>query len=538
MPIMTSDDKDSQKTFFSNSSHSSYNFLSEQELEYMNLIQNQIQPYFPRFAAALAEQSPLEREEGRCAVVDFTGQQGRQINSFSIATELDQYLVDSSPPPYSSGDSLPRRRLFILEDLPCNYILALGSRLRIPPSFFAGHWEDPATSTFNHRSPFQKCSLPHFRLRYGTSNRVEIDPPDSSNNNVGVLAFNTRVCRYLHMYNRNGLLYDEARSHHALSFWSSSVCEDGSWDAVLLVDPAPKEFVKCTTSRKLLPLRTRLADETSMPKYFLNPEIDVLQDLPSDCSQWAAAYSSPTYVSMFDDTLQSFHSPNANIIATHDPLSVTDIPRRLVISISIAFTRRRYLNLVSIQNSVSRSQAMRHNYLSSFSKSNYSSWSSELFDFIVGSRAAIKEFGREMEDNAVALGVDRPDSASPKWEIDGWRSIRDFTGVVEDTVDAFAAGYLQYVTIQEAHVSNSTAQSLSRITVLTMLFIPLSTVASIFSMGEGFLPGQNNSWVFWVVALPILAILSYLYWYQQLVRIWQGKKKQILPMFEKRLVKT
>ncbi|KAH7398590.1 hypothetical protein BKA66DRAFT_437634 [Pyrenochaeta sp. MPI-SDFR-AT-0127] len=534
---MAFNEKDSQgSSCFSNSSGSSYHFLSEQELEYMSLIQHQIQPYFPRFAAALAEQSPLEREESRCAVIDFTEPRQRQITSFTTAAELDLYLGESVPPPYETTSRPPRRRLFILEDLPCNHILALGSRLRIPPSYFAGHFEDPASSSFNHRSPFQRHSLKHLRLRYATSNRVEVDAvaQASSSSGMGVFVFNTRVCRYLHTYNRNGLIYDEARSHHALSFWSSTVGDDGSWDAVLLVDPPPGEFVRCMTSRALIPLRMRLKDEASMPKYFLNPEIDTLDQLPDDCSQWASAYSSPGYGSMFDDTLQSFHSPNVSINATHDPLSVVEIPRRLVISTLMAYIRRRYINLVSIQKTEFRPHTMRHNYLASFSKSSYSSWSGDLFDFIVGSRAAIKEFALEMEDNAIALGVDSPNFAGPRWEVEGWRSIRDLTGVVEGTVEAFATGYLQYVTIQEAHVSNSTAQSLSRITVLTMLFIPLSTVASIFSMGGDFLPGQNRSWIFWAVALPILAILSYLYWYQRLARIWLGRKEQLLPLFEKK----
>lgn len=279
-----------------------------------------------------------------------------------------------------------------------------------------------------------------------------------------------------------------------------------------------------------------------MPKYFLNPELETMDELPESCSQWSPSYSSPGYTSMFDDTLQSFSSTTSPpITATHDPLSVVAFPRRLVISTLIAYIRRRYLNLVRIQNSSFKPHGMRHNYLASFSKSNYSSWSGDLFDFIVGSRAAINVFAREMDDNATALALLNTPSdcgaaaaAAEQWERDGWQSIRELTAVVEETVNAFATGYLQYVTIQEAHVSNGNAQSLARITVLTMLFIPLSTVASIFSMGGDFLPGENRAWVFWVVAIPLLAVLAWLYWYRQIMRAWRERKEAVLPLFREK----
>jgi hypothetical protein len=54
----------------SNSSGWPFHSADKNELEYMGLIQNQIQPFFPTFAAALSKQSPVEREIGRCAVIE------------------------------------------------------------------------------------------------------------------------------------------------------------------------------------------------------------------------------------------------------------------------------------------------------------------------------------------------------------------------------------------------------------------------------------------------------------------------------------
>ncbi|KAF2788084.1 hypothetical protein K505DRAFT_256295 [Melanomma pulvis-pyrius CBS 109.77] len=526
-----------EKIFRCDSSSSSFYFLNDDELEYEKLIQEQIQPYFPKFAAAISQQSPAEREWGRCAAVDFASEASPHVTTFENSADVQSYFTEAlSTQASESPNSQPRRRLFILEDLPCNHILALGSRLRIPPSFFAGHWDDPASSTFNHRNPFQRStkSKPQFRLRYATSNRFEV--LGSAHTTGNVYGFNTNVCRYLHVYNPSGLLYDEPRSHHTMSFWSSPVREDGSWDAVLLVDPPLGTHVRCLPSRQLVPIRRQLANENSMPSHFLNPEFEAPEELPQDSSQWADSYVLPEYKCIFDDTLHllvSRNGPKATAIQT--PMDAVEMPRKLVISTLTAFLRRRYLNLLNIQKITS--STLRHNYMCSFSEGSLSSWHEEFFDFVVGACAAMKVFSEEIEDNVVALGLHAPDAVAaelaPRWEVDGWTSIRDLTRIVEGMTQSFSTGYLQYISIQEARVSNSNAQSLSRITVLTMLFIPLSTVASIFSVGDDFLPGQPRAWVFWIVAIPVLMALVSLYWYRHLVSMLKKRKQgSSLLLFE------
>lgn len=197
----------------------------------MNLIQGQTQLFFPAFAGAVLKQSNSHREQGRCAVVEFGESCSHQAVSFQDSTELRHYLLATSAKKEPDADHPPRRRLFILEDLPCNHILALGSRLRIPPTFFAGHYDDPTLPTFNHRNPFVRTTDSHFRLRYADSHRAEVDVPQYVKKSL--FAYNTNVLRYLHAYDPEGPLYDEPRSHNVLSFWSSTVQENGSWDGRL-----------------------------------------------------------------------------------------------------------------------------------------------------------------------------------------------------------------------------------------------------------------------------------------------------------------
>jgi hypothetical protein len=170
-----------------------------------------------------------------------------------------------------------------------------------------------------------------------------------------------------------------------------------------------------------------------------------------------------------------------------------DNPRKLVLATLIAYIRGRYLLLMSCQKTQQIQNALRHNFLVNFSDSSFSSWSNEFFDFMFGSYAAMNEWSRETEENMTALGVESPKYDVPQWKIDGWGSFRDMSHAVGAMTQAFVNNYISYATISEAHTSNGSAQSLSKITLLTMPLIPLSTVASIFSMSDDFLPGKTRA---------------------------------------------
>ena len=217
----------------------------------------------------------------------------------------------------------------MLEDLPRNYILVLGSQLRIPPSFFAGHYDDPASSAFDHRNPFERHTNSHFRLRYATSHLAEVNVPLHKSSSI--YAFNTNVCRHLHAYDPKGPVNDEMRNHHNLSFWSSPLGIDGSWDAVLLVDPPLRGLVKCLPSMQIASIRRELRDESSIPKHYLYPEIKALQELPEEESEWANVYECPQYISIFDDALNEFSSRNQDVSEIDNPMAVVKLPRKLVI---------------------------------------------------------------------------------------------------------------------------------------------------------------------------------------------------------------
>ncbi|KAK6349130.1 hypothetical protein TWF730_009886 [Orbilia blumenaviensis] len=51
------------------------------------------------------------------------------------------------------------------------------------------------------------------------------------------------------------------------------------------------------------------------------------------------------------------------------------------------------------------------------------------------------------------------------------------------------------------------AVNVRRLTIIALIFVPLSWVASVFSMGEDFAPGQPKFWLYFVVSIPLCAVI-------------------------------
>ncbi|KAK3390128.1 hypothetical protein B0H63DRAFT_519363 [Podospora didyma] len=54
------------------------------------------------------------------------------------------------------------------------------------------------------------------------------------------------------------------------------------------------------------------------------------------------------------------------------------------------------------------------------------------------------------------------------------------------------------------------ATNVSRLTFIALVFVPLSWVASMFSMSENYSPGHENFWVYLATALPVLLLVLFL----------------------------
>ena len=183
----------------------------------------------------------------------------------------------------------------------------------------------------------------------------------------------------------------------------------------------------------------------------------------------------------------------------------------------------------------------RCDYLREFGTGVLSSWHHELFGFIVNVKYIMGLMAQEAADNVVALGLDRPAVAIglshplfprssdaegarevvvQQWEQDGWLAIQEHCHKIIAMAEAFLQSYLQFTSMQEAQAANHNALSLARISNLTMVFIPLSAIAAVFSMTDEFMPGKSKNWIFWVTLLPVLGLTFAI---TMEVRVWGAR---------------
>jgi hypothetical protein len=211
---------------------------------YLALISSQLCWSFPEFVRNVQSQSPTERETGRVAVIEYQSKDKQTVEVFKSSKDLQYYFDDTAA-------ATPRQRLLVLEDLSRNYLEILGSQLRIPPRFFGAHWSDPSTPTFNHRDPFRRYAEDGFVVRYPSTQPVRVDALSEVHGHV--FQYNANVNRHLHCYDPEGPIIDQPKSYHTLSFWTSGVRTDDSWDCEYCNNVSISALIvstsSCTNSR-------------------------------------------------------------------------------------------------------------------------------------------------------------------------------------------------------------------------------------------------------------------------------------------------
>lgn len=273
--------------------------------------------------------------------------------------------------------------------------------------------------------------------------------------------------------------------------------------AVLIVDPPVRETVTSLANGCKFAVDHCSEEHAYTRMHSLDPDFTDLDILPLNPSDWAGTWQRPKYESIFDDILSLSSDEPAHPIG---PRSCTNVARRLAVCYFLSFLRRRILNMLRLQQNPRTAilHTNRCDYLREFGEGLISSWHHEVFGFIVNIKYIMGLVNSEVKEQFEVLGLHRPDAL--EWERDGWLTVQDYCGRVITMAEAFLQSYLQFTTMQEAQAANRNALSLAQITNVTMVFVPLSTIAAIFSMTDDFLPGESKGWVFWVTAVPVLLL--------------------------------
>jgi hypothetical protein len=226
----------------------SYFLGDEARREYYSLLAGLSRQY-PRFVSSLQYQHGLRADQGRAAVVEFKEGQQAEVETFDNPEQLRDHLDAYELPKHcSSSEPGACRRLWLLEDTSINWITVLGSRLRIPPCFFASQWADPTGSDFNERHSFASNPRRRFLLKYPRFHRLDMRGITEDLREPVVL-MDSHVERFLFTSGKEdvtGENPDFARTYHNVSFWSREL--SGSWDGKHIPGSGqPQQTQRCVT---------------------------------------------------------------------------------------------------------------------------------------------------------------------------------------------------------------------------------------------------------------------------------------------------
>lgn len=225
--------------------------------------------------------------------------------------------------------------------------------------------------------------------------------------------------------------------------------------------------------------------------------------LSPQSAEWQESEQSPKMISLFDDMLTLY--PLLVRTSTSDLNRCTDICRRLVLSEWTARLRTIEAQIFWERCKMSMGDApAARNTSESFILPWARPWHPRDFSRLVRATAVLKSIDAELRCNMDALGID---SSEPRtldaWEVDAWKSLREAVqlqiSIVHDTLQS----HMQAISVRQS-------LNAGYLTSMAIIFIPVSLVAAVFSMGGEFAAGESLFWVFWVVATPITLLGCFL----------------------------
>jgi hypothetical protein len=126
-------------------------------------------------------------------------------------------------------------------------------------------------------------------------------------------------------------------------------------------------------------------------------------------------------------------------------------------------------------------------------------WKNRTFSGFVRAKSHLELCDVHIEHNMKALHIGGSKSIASDWEVEQWEWFQLTVTRLKKKVDILCESYTQAV-------SSNEARSVDFLTSLATIFVPISLVAGILSMGGDFAAGQDKFWVFWVVAVPLILL--------------------------------
>jgi hypothetical protein len=122
-------------------------------------------------------------------------------------------------------------------------------------------------------------------------------------------------------------------------------------------------------------------------------------------------------------------------------------------------------------------------------------------------RRRLNWFINEMKVNCEALGTSTDPLPDRSKQSGDFVAIYDRLVSYQNWAERLMNVITTSVNLMEMEKTIADSKSLARLTVLGFFFIPLSFIATIFSMGGEFLVGQSKFWIYFAVSVPLTLLV-------------------------------
>ena len=446
----------------------------------------------------------------RFAVLRFEGTDQVERLKLENLSELREHLISVNEDP-TCGTQPPTRELLLLEGMTPDYVATIGAAMAVDPLVFMRHqrtalWEDDhhggntplLLSQFHASSSFV---LDYRELRFfdRTFESYFVRSADD-NRHIAMSSVNEE-------FDRVGIV------DRRVSFWSRSL-PGGDWQgekSLLLLD-----WVLISTSGILI-------CDKPVQKVVVGREVNARQELmlnepfqggypdPIDYSSVDETVQGPPRTALFDDLCHYFeHYPGRLSISAQPDSALLFLKLILAahFTMLLVYTRGVFDHLESILG-------RRTNFaLQDFVNSVTPFWA-DLHHF----NRRCQYFQHDLASNIVQLGLSdlqtAPSALSPA-DKNFLFLQRQFDEVASKSRALFMS-FSNLSGIAGSRQSLIEARNVWRLSILGVVFLPLSFTSGMFSTSGEFLPGQSHFWVYIVVSVSIiLGIFAIPLWHDSL----------------------
>ncbi|KAL6867921.1 hypothetical protein J3F83DRAFT_765847 [Trichoderma novae-zelandiae] len=432
---------------------------------------------------------PWSRGEGRVVALELSpdntfGQPAEYTQAAMLETRLQQSRASPC-------------EVYLLEGLCGGLWAVLGTHLQLHPSLFMDHERLVACGT---RMTGESGGLPFLPSTIDGRGHVSFkyhEPAVLSRPPRGFRNLCATSGRHLAITRLMGELSSVALCRRKCTFWCRSA-DSGGWTCLIICDP---------------PIRRILTDNSGREGYdvVVTPYNSGYLDFVPLASQ-LETQSGPPRSSMLEDVLFYLRS-HATLLDLRDPLSLRVIVEKIVASQYLKAAEFLQSNIEIVQWSLSRKQDLARFDVSAAEEiwSDIQAWDRRAAEYQDDLEGIVLQLHAGAAATTPGPGGWKDSAVDFRYLTARFGDIGRRGRALNSAVAALArlAGNRTSVrtaelSLQEVERGSREARTLKALTVLGILFLPLSFLASIFSMSERYLPGSPSFWVYLAISFPLL----------------------------------